>query len=672
VFDYLFLGYPSMWSLAPISSGLGIIISLILYKQFKKEANEFISEGVREVKKSQNRTIYPFLILVALVLSFISYKQILPWMSLYSFIFGSFIFIPLQIFTVSTGSSGTKELTDQTDSKLSKMFINVFRTSGAINIMSLSLATMGLSICFATNLVLKTPTSTLTVSIISFCLGLFIPIFMNSVIGSVFTKSIDSASDNVAENEEGLSSNSMKNPAVLAQKSSRLVFSLINSSSNALETWLLAILTVFLISANISVDHLALVFTLVGLSLLLLIFFSLISFARAYWKFKKIWIYLRASYFTFIGLFIPTSYYLINSMLENSFGIFISLTIGVLLALISAEVSYYYMSRDHTPLQKNILTTKLGAPFIISSAFATAMISSWIPVILLLLAALVSYINFGLFGLAITALGMALMIGITSVLRTYSVLSKHLVKEGEMIELESHKKDQLANLQKIGDRSSSLIRNNDIMTLMIISIPLLSSIQEAETQIQTVKLFLILLTGAISVFILSGFVLKRFSLISQRLAEELKRQFSEIIKKGNSKPFYNEFIKIANKGAMLTGIISIIFAISAPILFGLVAGKTGNLTFMIGLCATGFSFYMIFYGSGQIWTSIKEFIEQDKMGGPGSVIHNTAVIADTVGAPLKSAVANSIKSYIKLAMILSLLFSEIFAKYSVYISSILF
>ncbi len=556
---------------------------------------------------------------------------------------------------------------------LSKIFINTFRNSGSINIMSLSLATLGISICFAANLLLKYDGPVLTASMISFCLGLFIPIFMSSVIGGIFTKSIDSASDNIAENEQGISSHSIYIPAVLAGKASTLVYSLLATSSDALETWLITIITALLISLKMSTDHSAIILTLAGLGLLLMMLFATLSFARTYWKVKRIWIYLRASYFIFITLSIPVSYYLISGILKDSHAIFTSLLLGVAVALVTGEISYYYMSRNHTPLQKNILTTKLGAPFIISSGFATAMVSSWIPIISLLIAAFISYVTAGIFGLSITALGMALTIGITSILHTYSVLSAHISQMGEMTELENRKKDQLANLQKIGDTSSSLVRNNDIINLIIVSVPLLSSMQEGETYLHTAKIFLMLLAGAASVFILSGFVLKSVSLTSQKLAKELRKQFVEIpgIKTGNTKPVYNSCINIANKGSMTPAVLAFIFAAIAPILFGSVAGKVANISFMIGVCATGFAFYMIFYGSGQIWSSIKEFIEQDKMGGPGSTIHNAAVIADTVGAPLKGAVCTTIKSYIKMAMILSLLFSGIFAKYSEYIGGLL-
>jgi K(+)-stimulated pyrophosphate-energized sodium pump len=674
VFDYLFLGYPSIWGLAPISSGLGIILSIFIYRHFKENADEFTLKGITQLIRSQNKAVYPTLLIGSVLLALISYKKILPWMSLYSFILGFMIFVPLQFFIISVGSTSTTKIIDGMDGKLSRIFIGTFRNSSAINIMSLSLATMGISICFASNQLLKYDNSTLMASIISFCLGLFIPIFMSSSIGGIFSKSIDSASDNIAENEEGISSNSISNPAVLASKASNIVYSLVTSSTDALETWLISIVTAILISINISTDHLAVVLMLSGLGLLCMMLFAMISFARTYWVLKKIWIYLRASYFFFIALSVPVSYYLINGMLkEGGTSIFISLVLGILLALVSGEVSYYYMSGTHTPLQKNILSTKLGAPFIISSGFATAMVSSWIPIIFLLIAAVVSYVRGGLFALSITALGMALTIGISSILRTYSVLSNHLSQTGEMLSLENHKREQLANLQKIGDRSSSLIRNNDIINLMIVSVPLLSSIQEGDSYIQTAKVFLMLLAGAVSVFILSGFVLKSVSKTSQKLAKELRKQFSEIsgIKTGNTKPIYNVCIKIANKGAMLPSILALIFAVSAPILFGLGAGKGANMAFMIGVCSTGFAFYMIFYGSGQIWSNIKEFIEQDKMGGPGSSIHSTAVIADTVGDPLKGAVSVSIKSYIKLAMILSLLFSGVFTKYSEYVAGLL-
>jgi Na+/H+-translocating membrane pyrophosphatase len=66
------------------------------------------------------------------------------------------------------------------------------------------------------------------------------------------------------------------------------------------------------------------------------------------------------------------------------------------------------------------------------------------------------------------------------------------------------------------------------------------------------------------------------------------------------------------------------------------------------------------FNSGGAFDNAKKYIEAGHYGGKGGAVHKAAVVADTVGDPMKDTVGPSLHILIKLSNILSITLLPVF------------
>jgi K(+)-stimulated pyrophosphate-energized sodium pump len=139
------------------------------------------------------------------------------------------------------------------------------------------------------------------------------------------------------------------------------------------------------------------------------------------------------------------------------------------------------------------------------------------------------------------------------------------------------------------------------------------------------------------------------------MVDEVRRQFKMIpgILEGLTKPDYAACVDIATQNAiremMLPGLISII----VPVLAGFLVGGWALGALLIGAIAGSALLGPFLNNVGTAFDNAKKIIED--AGRKGSFEHQAAVIADTVGDPLKDVAGPSILIFMKLIGMVSLL-----------------
>lgn len=109
--------------------------------------------------------------------------------------------------------------------------------------------------------------------------------------------------------------------------------------------------------------------------------------------------------------------------------------------------------------------------------------------------------------------------------------------------------------------------------------------------------------------------------------------------------------------------------ILSPIVVGFLFGERGVSGLLAGAITSGTQMAVSMSNTGGAWDNAKKYIEAGKLTykgkqmKKGSEPHHAAVIADTVGDPLKDTSGPSINILIKLMAITSLVFANAFANY---------
>jgi H+-translocating diphosphatase len=109
--------------------------------------------------------------------------------------------------------------------------------------------------------------------------------------------------------------------------------------------------------------------------------------------------------------------------------------------------------------------------------------------------------------------------------------------------------------------------------------------------------------------------------------------------------------------------------ILSPIVMGFLFGERGVSGLLAGAIVSGVQMAVSMSNTGGAWDNAKKYIEAGKLSYKGKVMlkgsqaHKAAVVADTVGDPLKDTSGPSINILIKLMAITSLVFASAFNKY---------
>src|SRR5688572_12962681 len=171
-----------------------------------------------------------------------------------------------------------------------------------------------------------------------------------------------------------------------------------------------------------------------------------------------------------------------------------------------------------------------------------------------------------------------------------------------------------------------------------------------------------LLIGAMLPFVFSAKAMTAVGRAANRMVDEVRRQFKEIpgLLEGKAEPDYARCVEISTQGALREMVVPGLLAIAAPILMGVIVGKTAVGGLIAGSLGAGVMMALFMANAGGAWDNAKKFIEAGNLGGKGSAVHKATVIGDTVGDPFKDTAGPSINILIKLMSIAAVLALPLF------------
>ena len=346
----------------------------------------------------------------------------------------------------------------------------------------------------------------------------------------------------------------------------------------------------------------------------------------------------------------------------------IAIVFGLVVGLLIGFVTEVYTSSDYKFVKKIADQSETGAATTVISGIAVGMQSTAIPVLLISVGIIGAYLSFGLFGIALAAVGMLSTTGITVAVDAYGPIADNAGGIAEMSALDHKVREITDKLDSVGNTTAAMGKGFAIGSAALTALALFVSYAKAvglfEQGINVLDYRVIvgLFIGGMLPFLFSAFTMDSVSKAANKMIEEVRRQFREIpgLLEGSGKPDYSKCVEISTHASLKEMLVPGIMAVVAPILTGIVLGPEALGGLLAGALVTGVMLAIFMSNSGGAWDNAKKYVEEGNHGGKGSDTHKATVVGDTVGDPFKDTSGPSINILIKLMTVVSLVFAPLF------------
>jgi K(+)-stimulated pyrophosphate-energized sodium pump len=492
--------------------------------------------------------------------------------------------------------------------------------------------------------------------------------------GGIFTKGADVGSDLVGKVEAGIPEDDPRNPGVIADNVGDNVGDIAGMGADLFESYAASIVATLVVAVAAGFawnsDMAILPFVIAAGGILAGVIGTF--FVRTGEKAQMgalLWA-LRRGIYVASALVVVASGLVIWQLDGVEFGVFWAVVAGLVAGILIGLSVEYYTSYTYKPTQDIAKAAETGTGTLIIKGFGTAMVSTLFPVLLVVVATMVSYWVADLYGIAIAALGMLSTLGITLATDAYGPVADNAGGIAEQAHLDPEVRERTDALDSLGNTTAATGKGFAIGSAALAALAMTAAFGETmriqgyelsmslKDPIVIVGLFI----GAMMVFIFSALTMEAVGKAAMGIVNEVRRQWREIsgLMEGTAKPDYARCVDISTRTALKAMILPGLLAVVTPILVGLVLGANALGGMLIGAIGAGFMMAVTMANAGGAWDNAKKWIETGKLGGKGSDAHKAAVVGDTVGDPFKDTSGPSLNILLKLMSIVAVVFAPIF------------